>query len=123
MDDQAAELIAICEANRSWVRAREAVQLVAGRIYADPSKFIKAANEAAFQGRIGDTSLSGLLKHEPTRFGDFRGRGDGRSTLEERRQHYQAIAHRHALPGLVREFIIETHELRRQHADAKKGSA
>lgn len=123
MDDQAKDLIAICEAHRSWVRAREALQLVAGKVYADPAKILEAAKEAAFQGMIGDTSLPGVLKHEPDRFGDFRGRGDGRSTMEERRQHYQAIAHRHALPGLAREFIVETHELRRQHADAKKWSA
>ncbi|ELT46642.1 hypothetical protein [Brucella intermedia] len=123
MDDQAKELIALCEAHRSWVRAREALQLVASKVYTDPAKILEAAHEAAFQGMIGDTSLPGVLKHEPARFGDFRGRGDGRSTLEERRQHYQAIAHRHALPGLVREFIMQTHELRCQHADANRGPA
>lgn len=123
MDDQTKQLIAKCEAHRSWVRTREALQLVASRVYADPAKLLDAANEAAFQAIIGDTSLPGLLKHEPARFGDLRGRGDGRSTMEERRQHYQAIAHSHALPGLVRDFIMETHELRRQRADTQQGPA
>ena len=123
MDDQAKELIARCKAHRPWVRAREALHLVASKVYADPAKFLAAIDDAAFKGMMGDTSPLGALKHEPTRFGDFRGRGDEHSTQEERRQYYQAIAHRHALPGLVRDFIMQTHELRRQYGETKKGPA
>ncbi|ELT51204.1 Fic family protein [Brucella intermedia] len=114
-----AEIDAAALDNRYFAQTRSALQLTAERVFADPSKILDAAERAAFEGRIGDSSLADSLTSNPAQFGEFRGR-DGRfSSREERQEHRNAVAQQYALKSQIREFVALVHSIRQQLSQGK----
>lgn len=113
------EIHAAARDNRYFEQTRSALQLTAERVFADPAKILDAAERAAFEGRIGDSSLADSLTSNPAQFGEFRGR-DGRfSSREERQEHRNAVAQQYALKSQIRELVALVHSIRQQLSQDK----
>lgn len=100
--------------DRKFNQFQSALVLAAGKVFADPGAFLDAAAHAAFDGRIGDTSLAERFGSGPEQFGVFRGKGGRFSSRDERKDHRNAAAYQYALKSQVREYIAFVHSLRQE---------
>jgi fido (protein-threonine AMPylation protein) len=109
-----AEIEAAAAQSSSFGKVRSGLEMVANKVFADPSRFLEAAHSAAFGGRIGSNPVLDELANSPAQFGSFRGK-DGRfSSREERQEHRTAVAMQYSLRSQVKEYVALIHFIRQQ---------
>ncbi|MDF1600336.1 Fic family protein [Mesorhizobium sp. YIM 152430] len=114
-----AEVETAAAENKCHGQVRAALELSAEKVFANPSKIIEAAERAAFEGRIGDSSIADALASDPKQFGAFRGKDGPFSSREERQAHRNAVAQQYALKSQLREYVAIVHSIRQQLSQDK----
>lgn len=109
-----AEVEAGAVENKNYGQVRAALHLSAEKVFANPAKILEAAEKAAFEGRMGDTSLVDAFGSDPKQFGNFRGKDGPFSSREERQEHRNAVAQQYPLKSQLREYLALVHSIRQQ---------
>ncbi|MFK4259345.1 Fic family protein [Agrobacterium tumefaciens] len=106
--------------NAVFVDSNSKVERMALSVYKDPAPVIKAIQEVALSGAIGDRSVLKRIELHPEFYGPYKGASGIFSSQQERKNHRNAITARSGLKGAAEQLISIAHGVRQAISDEKR---